>query len=135
MMIATPLPLMSKTSPFREIQDHEDAQRDTTWALVELIGYQQFAGRISDVNVAGKQCVRLDVAETSRHKPYFCLFSIESVFKITTITQAQAEKINRDREAGRFAFNNHELAPKSRLVIKRSRQISIIENPAEVNHA
>ena len=75
------------------------------WALVELVGYQLFAGEVSDQTVEGKQYIRVDVPETKVHKAFDCKFGIESIHHITYITKAQAETIIRQREMGRFALN------------------------------
>jgi len=79
------------------------------WALVELVGYQQFAGKVSDQAVDGKQYIRVEVPETKVHKTFDCKFGIESVHHITYITKAQAEMIIHQREMGRFALNFSQL--------------------------
>jgi hypothetical protein len=75
------------------------------WALVELVGYQQFAGNVSDESINGKQYIRVEVPETKVHKAFDCKFGIESVHHIRYITKEQAETIIRQRERGRFALN------------------------------
>lgn len=79
------------------------------WALVELVGYQQFAGIVSDETVDGKLYIRLDVPATKVHKEFDCKFRIESVHRIISITQEQAEAIIKQRERGRFALNFDQL--------------------------
>ena len=79
------------------------------WALVELVGYQQFAGIISDETVDGKQYVKLEVPATTVHKEFDCKFGIESLHRITPITQQQAAEIIKQRERGRFALNFDQL--------------------------
>lgn len=79
------------------------------WALVELVGYQQFAGKVSDETISGKQYIRVEVHETKVHKSFDCKFGIESVHHITYITKEQAEAIIRQRERGRFVLNFSQL--------------------------
>jgi len=79
------------------------------WALVELVEYQQFAGKVSDQSIEGKQYVRVEVPETKTHKPFDCKFGIESIHHITYITKEQSEAIIRQREMGRFALNFSQL--------------------------
>lgn len=82
-----------------------ESSPDEKLALVELVGYQRFAGKVSDETVGGKQYIRVEVPETKVHKSFDCKFGIESVHHITYITKEQAETIIRQRERGRFAFN------------------------------
>lgn len=86
-----------------------ESSTEEKWALVELVGYQQFAGKVSDQTVEGRQYVRVEVPETKVHKSFDCKFGIESVHHITYITKAQAEAIIRQREMGRFALNFSQL--------------------------
>lgn len=99
MLTKIQLPPMQKTCPSEPLR----------WALVELVGYQQFTGRISDETLDGRQYVRLEVPETKVHKAFDCKFGIESVHKIIPITQEQAEGILKERERGRFALNFSQL--------------------------
>lgn len=83
----------------------EETSPTEKWALVELVGYQIFAGKVSDQCVDGKQYIRVDVPETDVHKAFDCKFGIESVHRITPITQEQAEAVIKQCERGRFALN------------------------------
>lgn len=75
------------------------------WALVELVGYQQFAGKVSDETISGKQYIRVEVPATKIHKAFDCKFSIESIHHITTLTQEKAEIIIFGHEMKRFGFD------------------------------
>lgn len=86
-----------------------DSSPEEKWALIELVGYQQFAGKVSDESINGKQYIRVEVPETKVHKAFDCKFGIESVHHITYITKEQAEIIIRQRERGRFALNFSQL--------------------------
>lgn len=113
----------SDASPRKSITHRSDVLRECTrpgteepcpeeplrWALVELVGYQQFAGIISDETVDGKPYVKLEVPATKVHKAFDCKFGIESVHRITPIPQQQAEEIIKQRERGRFALNFDQL--------------------------
>ena len=90
-----------------EIRD--ESLSDEKWALVELVGYQQFTGKVSDQSIEGKQYIRVEVTDTKVHKSFDCKFGIESVHHITYITKEQAEIIIRQRERGRFALNFSQL--------------------------
>ena len=73
-----------------------------SYALVELIGRQQIAGLVSDAMIEGAPFVKLEVPETKVHRKYTMYFSIESVYGITPIQEAQAANITLVRELGRF---------------------------------
>ena len=106
---------MQQTSPSNLLKEEK-------WALVELVGYQQFAGKVSDQTVNGRQYIRVDVPETKVHRAFDCKFGLESVHRITIITKEQAEAIIRQRENGRFALNFSQLAAieASRILFERS---------------
>ncbi|MBA4375809.1 MAG: hypothetical protein C0401_06515 [Anaerolinea sp.] len=78
------------------------------FGIVELIGRQQMAGRISDQEIDGIQFVRVDVPQTKTHKAFICFFGIESIYGITPITELHAENINHAREIGRFPLTEEE---------------------------
>ncbi len=86
-----------------------DSSPEEKWALVELVGYQQFAGKVSDESISGKQYIRVEVPETKVHKVFDCKFGVESIHHITYITKEQAETIICQRERGRFALNFSQL--------------------------
>jgi hypothetical protein len=91
------------------MEPQTDLISEEKWALVELVGFQQFAGKVSDQSLKGKQYIRVDVPETKVHKAFDCKFGIESVCHVTYITKTQAETIIHQREMGRFALNFSQL--------------------------
>ncbi len=73
-----------------------------SYALVELVGRQQIAGLVSDAMIEGAPFIKVEVPETKVHRKYSMYFSIESVYGITPIQEAQAANITLVRELGRF---------------------------------
>jgi uncharacterized protein (DUF362 family) len=80
----------------------EKVQVTANYALVELIGRQQIAGLVSDAMIEGAPFIKLEVPATKVHRKYTMYFSIESVYGITPIQEAQAANITAVRELGRF---------------------------------
>ena len=81
------------------------AQAQDGYAVVELIGRQLIAGKVSDAPVDGVPCIRVDVPETRVHKAYTCWFQASAVYAIKPIGEAQAMNITTMRERGRFGEN------------------------------
>lgn len=72
------------------------------WALVELVGYQQFAGKVSDEMIDGKPFIRLEVPATQVHHSFECKFEVGSIHCITPLSKTDALTLIKQREVGRF---------------------------------
>ena len=80
----------------------EKVQVTANYALVELIGRQQIAGFVSDAMIDGSPFIKVEVPATKVHRKYTCYFSIESVYAISPMQEAQVTNITAVRELGRF---------------------------------
>ena len=40
------------------------------WAIIELFGHNQIAGKCTEQNIAGSNMLRVDVPETDEHPPF-----------------------------------------------------------------
>jgi len=65
--------------------------------------------------IEGAPFIKLEVPETKVHRKYLMYFSIESVYGITPIQEAQAANITAVRELGRFY--EAEAADKDRSIL------------------
>jgi hypothetical protein len=93
----------------------EKVQVNANYGLVELMGRQQIAGFISDAMIEGAPFVKVEVPATKVHRKYIVYFSIESVYGITPIQEAQAANITLVRELGRF--HEADAADKDRSIL------------------
>lgn len=62
-----------------------------THAIVELMGHQKIAGKVSEQVVASNTFLRIDVPKTSDHEPYTKLYGANAVYCITPTDEATAQ--------------------------------------------
>lgn len=63
---------------------------DNTFAaygIVEVMGHQTYAGRITEQTIAGSGFIRVDIPRTSSDEPFSKLFSPGSIYAITPTTE------------------------------------------------
>ena len=64
------------------------------WAIVEVMGHSQFAGKTTEQQIAGTGFIRVDVP-ASKGKPAFTkLLGTSSIFAITPCTEQTARAAN-----------------------------------------
>ena len=61
----------------------ETAAPFSTWAIVEIMGHQTYAGLISEETIAGQAFLRIDIPETEEQEPFTKLFNPASIYGIT----------------------------------------------------
>lgn len=57
------------------------------WAIVEIMGHQKYAGKVSEHVIGGASLLRIDVPAVNQQKPFTKLFGIGSVYAITPTTE------------------------------------------------
>lgn len=67
-----------------------EQQQFDIFALVELMGHQRLAGRVTEQVVAGHGFLRIDVPETTTNPAFTRLVSPNSVYAINPITEEVA---------------------------------------------
>lgn len=60
------------------------------WAIVELFGHQQIAGRISEQAIGGSSFVRVDVPELPDAQPFTKFFGGAAIYAITPTDEQTA---------------------------------------------
>lgn len=71
----------------------ENQVKFETWALVELFGHNQLAGKVSEQVIAGQSFVRIDVPKTKR-VPAFTKYHLPAaVYGITPVDEDYATRI------------------------------------------
>lgn len=68
----------------------ETAAPFSTWAIVEIMGFQTYAGHISEETIAGQAFLRIDIPETEEQEAFTKLFNQSSIYGITPTTEAIA---------------------------------------------
>ena len=62
-----------------------------SWAIVELFGHSQIAGKCSEQNIAGTNMLRVDVPETDKNPPFTRLLGHGAVYAINPVTEEVAK--------------------------------------------
>lgn len=70
------------------------------WAILEIMGHERLAGRISDATVAGVPMLRVEVPATDKLPGFTRLLSGASLFSVTPVPEAAARVV-----AARLAKN------------------------------
>ena len=65
---------------------------DDTWAIVELFGHTQIAGRISEQEIAGSMFLRVDVPDVGDTNGFTRFFGSKAIYSITPIDETVARK-------------------------------------------
>jgi hypothetical protein len=71
--------------------DSTTAKPFDEWAIVEIMGHQRYAGRVSEQTIAGGSLLRIDIPATPRQPAYTKLFGVGSVYAITPVTEELAK--------------------------------------------
>lgn len=60
------------------------------WCILEIMGHQRFAGRVSEITIAGFGMLRLDVPQTPSQPAFTRIFIGASVYAISPVTEETA---------------------------------------------
>jgi hypothetical protein len=62
-----------------------------SWAIVELFGHNQIAGKCSEQQIAGTNMLRIDVPETDKNPPFTRLLGHGAIYAINPVTEEVAK--------------------------------------------
>lgn len=65
----------------------DNSERFEAWAIVELFGHSQIAGKCSEQNVAGTNFLRVDVPETEEQPSFTRLLGAGAIYAINPVTE------------------------------------------------
>lgn len=76
---------------------HEAGEKFETWALLEIMGHQQYAGLVTEQVVAGQAFIRIDIPanEEDGVVAFTKLFGPSSVYSISPIEETAARALAR----------------------------------------
>lgn len=63
------------------------------WAVVEIMGHQRYAGRVSEQPIAGTVLLRIDVPAVGERLPFTKLFGGSAVFSIAPCSEEFARSV------------------------------------------
>ena len=64
--------------------------KQSFWAIVEIMGRQTYAGLLSEQSIGGAAFVRIDVPQTSDTEAFSKLFGASSIYAITPVSEEVA---------------------------------------------
>ena len=67
-----------------------DESKFESWALVEIMGHQRYAGKVIEQTFGGASMLRVDVPEVGGKQAFTKIFGVSSVYAITPVTQEAA---------------------------------------------
>lgn len=70
-----------------------DVQKFEQWAILEIMGHNRFAGRVSEETIAGAAFLRIDIPAIGDRAEFTKLFSPSSVYAITPVSETIARGV------------------------------------------
>lgn len=92
------------------------------WALVELMGHQRIAGRVTEAEIGGCKFVRVDVPASEAAQPLTKFLGPSSIYAITPMSE----------ESARSVASRIDAAPISAWDARRLVKIEDAKKPAEL---
>ena len=68
----------------------ETAEKFESWAILELFGHNQIAGKCTEQNIAGVNMLRIDVPETKRNPAFTRFLGSGAIYAINPVTEEMA---------------------------------------------
>lgn len=68
-----------------------ETEKFESWAIIELFGHNQIAGRCSEQNIAGANMLRVDVPETKKSPAFTRLLGHGAIYAINPVTEEIAK--------------------------------------------
>ena len=68
-----------------------EIEKFESWAIVELFGHNQIAGKCSEQQVAGTNMLRIDVPETDKSSAFTRLLGHGAIYAINPVTEEVAK--------------------------------------------
>jgi len=72
-----------------------DSDKFDSWGIVEVMGHNRFAGRITEQQIGGTAFVRVDVPATERQPAFTKLLGSGAIYAITITDEATATAVAR----------------------------------------
>ena len=63
------------------------------WAIVEIMGHQKYAGRVTEQAIAGSALLRIDIPAGKTQPAFTKLFNVSSVYALTPTTEELATAV------------------------------------------
>jgi hypothetical protein len=102
-----------------------------TWAIVEVMGHNEYAGFVSSESIAGAGMLRVDVPETSKRAAFTKYLSTSAIYGISPCTEETARARAESQQATPFSSWSVEQQVLSNL---RQKGLLIEHKPEQADH-
>lgn len=68
-------------------------QDNSFWAIIELMGHQRIAGKLSEYVFGGQSFIRVDVPETQNQPSFSRILSSQAIYAINPVTEEVANHL------------------------------------------
>ena len=85
-----PRPIQYPPHGSNEFPSAKIAEPFEAWAIVEIMGHDRYAGRVSEQTIGGTSFVRVDVPEVDDIAGFTKLFGSSAIFSLTIVTKEAA---------------------------------------------
>lgn len=83
---------------FSKVENMSESVGFDEWCLLEVMGHNRYAGRVTEQSIGGASLIRIDIPKTKRQPAFSKLFNASSIYAITPVMEevakSLAEKIN-----------------------------------------
>ena len=107
-----------------------EQEKFEAWAIVELFGHNQIAGKCTEQNIAGANMLRVDVPETAEQPQFTRFLGSGAIYAINPVTEEIARAwANSLNVSPVNAWDIHQYIKKQNLALKQSSdESSLFEN-------
>jgi hypothetical protein len=70
-----------------------DQPKFDQWCIVEIMGHQKYAGRVTEQPIAGSAMLRIDIPAGKTQPAFSKLFNVSSVYALTPTTEELATAV------------------------------------------
>ncbi len=103
------------------------------WAILEIMGHNTFAGKVSEQTIGGASFVRVDVPAVDNLQAFTKLFGASSIYCITPVTEDVA--IARAKTLRQQPMSVYDLPDEIKSAVRRVREIDALPAPAADDEA
>lgn len=89
----------------------EATEKFESWAIVEVMGHQRFAGFASDATLGGAGMLRIDVPEVDGRPAFTKFVAPAALFAVTPCTEATAKEAAKRFRSRPFAMFELQMMP------------------------
>jgi hypothetical protein len=106
---------------------HDTKPTFDSWAILEIMGHQTFAGRVSEQTIGGASFVRIDVPAVDNLQAFTKMFGASSIYCITPVTEEVAVARAKTLLQQPMAF--YDLPDEIRNAVRKVRELEAIGAP------